>query len=287
MRKIILLGLFLCSPLAATWASDYLFLNDRYLTLTQDMVAQADKLAPATFETGSKADATYRQTSAALRTQISEIRRAKLFKKLKEDKVAQVKDQAFAANLNTFKFGLGEMAKKTGKTLPELFPSYENWVKTEVAVVQMGLDQRLQAFTTRFGPDSEQVNFIELFTGEALFRGDEAAPSPWEPIFRLSAVQMTTSGPGIVSSFETGMNFYFTKSEPPAPLSWIGISNHIGLAASLQYLNDPRLMRFEGRPSFGLMVHLDRKEVGASWDPDRKTVRMTLGYAFQFVPFLL
>jgi hypothetical protein len=31
---------------------------------------------------------------------------------------------------------------------------------------------------------------------------------------------------------------------------------------------------------------LDRKEMGARWDPDEETVRFTLGYAFQFVPLM-
>jgi len=125
------------------------------------------------------------------------ITHAELFKKLKPDVVAEVKDHQFADNLNTFKFALTAISAKAGKPPAELFPSYENWVKTEAAVVSAGVDQRLKAFEVRYGPDSEQINFIELFTGECFFRGDESAPSPWEPITRLSAIQATTSGPGL------------------------------------------------------------------------------------------
>jgi len=83
------------------------------------------------------------------------------------------------------------------------------------------------------------------------------------------------------------MNYYFVKGVVPLPLSVIGLSNHFGVAASLQYLNDPHLLHFTGRPSLGIMFHLDRKEAGISWDPDQHKPRFTLGYAVQFVPFLL
>lgn len=270
------------------WASDYLFLSPRYLQLTQVLLKEADARAGDTFEAGSAAASKYAAAVGALRKQLSDLSQARLLKKLKPGMVAEVKDKEFADNLNTFKFALNAMTTKAGKASPsEIFPTYEEWIKTETAVVQMGVEERLRGFETRFGPDSEQINFIELFVGETLFKGDESGPSSWEPIVRLSAVQLTTSGPGLTSSFEAGMNYYFVKQEAPAPLRWIGVNNHVGIAASLQYLNDPRLMRFEGRPAFGLTFHLDRKEVGANWDPDRKMVRMTLGYAFQFVPFLL
>jgi len=274
-------------PLAPLWAGDYLYLNPRYVQLTRQMLDQADPYARATFAEGTETRTTYLQATASLREQLDSISRARLFKKMKPSLVTEVKDKSFAENLNTFNFALQAIARKEGKKQAEIFPTYQEWVQTEAAVVQKGVDHRLKAFETRFGPESEQVNFIELFAGEALFRGDEAAPSPWEPIFRLSAVQLTTAGPGLVSSFQAGMNYYFVKSQPPTPLRWIGLSNHLGLAATLQYLNDPRLLRFEGRPAFGFAIHLDRKEIGMSWDPDEKTVRMSMGYAFQFIPFLM
>jgi hypothetical protein len=285
LKRWSLAALISFAPLSA-YASNYLFLNDDYIQQTRVVLTQADAQAPSTFDKGSPAEAKYVQAVAGLRQQLDAISHAETFKKLKPELVAEVKDQQFADNLNTFKFALNAMATKAGKTPTQLFPAYEKWVQTEAAVVSTGIDQRLKAFETRFGPDSEQINFLELFTGEFFFRGDESAPSPWEPITRLSAIQATTAGPGLVSSFELGMNYYFLEGVP-SPLSMVGISNHLGVAASLQYLNDPHLLHFEGRPSLGLMLHLDRKEAGLSWDPDRHNVRITLGYAVQFIPFLM
>lgn len=266
-------------------ASDYLFLNRRYITLTRRMLADAESRAGAAFEASSEARNRFDQSISRLRAQLDAVTRGKLFKKLKPESVAEVKNKEFAEELNTFKFGLRAIAAKAGQEPAALFPAYEEWVKTETSVVSMGIDQRLQAFETRFGPDSEPINFLEFFLGEALLKGDESAPSPWEPILRLSAVHLTTAGPGLTSSFQAGLNHYFLQG--PGFFRWIGLNNHVGVAASLQYLNDPRLMRFEGRPAFGVVLHLDRKEVGASWDPNDKTVRMTLGYSFQFIPLVL
>jgi hypothetical protein len=268
-------------------ASDYLFLSRRYVQLTQDVMKEANAQADKIMKAGSPLRERYDAATSELQKTFDELGRAKVFKKLKPGMTAEVKDEAFAKNLNVFKDALRWMAEQAGQPPEALFPSYTTWINTETAVVQQGLTKRLDAFETRFGPDSEQINFIELLLGEAFFRGDEAAPSPWEPIVRLSAVQLTTAGPGLVSSFQTGMNYYFVKRSPPAPLKWIGVTNHVGLAATLQYLNDPRLLRFEGRPAFGFVLHMDRKEVGANWDPDQETVRLTLGYAFQFVPLML
>jgi hypothetical protein len=66
----------------------------------------------------------------------------------------------------------------------------------------------------------------------------------------------------------------------------MGASNHIGVSASVQYLSDPGLFKAQGKPSFGILVHMDRKEVGVSWDDEEDKIRLTLGYAFQFIPLV-
>jgi len=151
--------------------------------------------------------------------------------------------------------------------------------------VKAGLDQRLAAFETRFGPDSEPINILELFVGEKFLAGNEAGPSPWEPIVRFSAVQLSSKGPGVTSGIQVGTNYYFVKGAP-ALLKWAGVSNHIGVAGLLQYNEDPGLFRFKGRPSFGILFHLDRKEAGFVWDNEEDKIRFTLGYSFQFIPFV-
>jgi hypothetical protein len=84
---------------------------------------------------------------------------------------------------------------------------------------------------------------------------------------------------------ELGANYYFINGVPK-PLSLIGLSNHIGLAATMQYLEEPGAFNFKGRPAFGAVVHLDRKEVGVTWDDVEDKFRLTVGYSFQFVPFV-
>jgi len=278
-----LAGVFFIFTAPTLWASNYLFLDKPYLDLTEKIQTEADAQASHFLEKGSALETKYKQVAASLRAQISDVQRARLLKKLKPELVVQTKDQQFADNLNSFKDALNYMVQKSGKSPVALFPSYDEWQKVETQAVSQGLDQRLDAFQTRFGPDSEPVNFIEYFGGELLLPGTEAGPSAWEPIARLSPVQATSAG-AAVSSAEAGMNYYFVNRPAPAPLRWVGITNHVGLAATLQYLNNPRIFHFQGRPAFGLTLHLDRKELGASWDPDSKTVRVNIGYAFQVVP---
>jgi hypothetical protein len=268
-------------------ASSYLFLDKPYLDLTQQVIQEANAKAVSLLSTDATLSAKYKQVSQSLQTQLDQVRKARLFKKLKPELVTQARDQQFADTLNSFKDALNFMATKAATSPSKEFPSYDTWQKAEASAVSQGLDQRLSAFEARFGPDSESVNVIEYFAGQVIWPGDEASPSAWEPIARLSPVQATTAGSGVVTTAEAGMNYYFLNGEAPVPFRWIGISNHIGVAATLQYLDHTALFHFEGRPAFGVTLHIDRKELGVSYDPDAKKVRVNLGYAFQVIPFAL
>jgi hypothetical protein len=269
----------------AAFASDYLFINVPYLKATREVITEANVQAASIFQSSSTFAAKYADVSASLTDQIRAVERKRLQKKTGSDVVTDTKDKQFADTLNAFKDALNAMSQRSGRPLRELLPSYDRWNKMETAVVQSGVDERLSAYQTRYGPDSEPINIVELLIGEKFLTGDESGPSAWEPILRLSAVQITTRGSGLTSSFQIGANYYFVNGVPK-PLGLVGLSNHIGLAAALQYLDDPAVFDFKGRPSFGAVLHADRKEIGVMWDNVEDKFRLTLGYSFQFVPFV-
>jgi len=284
MRKTLSVFCILLSALPC-WAGDYLFLSKKYLSLTEKVLTQADAEATKTFPAGSPFAGKWGQATGDLRLHIKEVQRARLLKKLKPEMVAQTKDQAFADALNRVKDGLNVLSDKTQKPLSDLLPSHREWTQVEAAVVAGGLDQRLAAYELRYGPESEQINILEFLAGETFFHGDEGGPGAWEPIARFTPVQATSAG-AVTSTAQLGANYYFVHGTPKGPLGW-AVSNHVGIAATLQYLEDPRIFRFRGKPCFGMQLHLDKKEVGFSWDQNDKTFRMTLGYALQFIPLAL
>jgi hypothetical protein len=206
-----------------------------------------------------------------------------LFKEFDPADVKETNDTRFKGALSTFTFALETLADETGKRPSDFVKSYNTWSRLEADVVAKGLDQRLTAYDIRYGPESERINALEWFTGELLFKGTEAGPSAWEPISRLTPVQFTSAGPGLVSTIQAGMNYYFLDGDPGF-LKWIGIKNHVGFALAMQYLSREQLANFKGKPSYGFVVHMDRREIGMTWDEAEKQVRVTLGYAFQFVP---
>jgi hypothetical protein len=285
MRKTLLTAIVLFTTLSA-WAGDYLFLNKRYLSLTEAVLKEADAEATRQFAQRPEFATKWDQASNALQSHIDAVQKARLLKKIKPETVSQQNDRAFAEALNAVKDGLNLMASESKKTPTQLFPSYSEWMQVEAAVVKDGLEQRLAAYQTRYGPESEQINIVEFLIGEAFLHGDEGGPAAWEPIARLTPVQATSAGAGLTSTAQLGANYYFVNGVPKGPLSWV-VSNHIGLAATLQYLEDPRIFRFRGKPCYGLQLHLDKKEVGLTWDANENTFRATLGYAFQFIPLAL
>ena len=135
-----LVGLVLFGGVTASRASQYLFLDKPYLDWTDKVLNEADASAH-TLLAGSAMEPKYRQVSAALRAQIEEVARARLFKKLKPELVAETKDQQFADTLNSFKDALNYMVQKSGKSPGVLFPSYDAWQKAEAQAVSQGLDR--------------------------------------------------------------------------------------------------------------------------------------------------
>jgi len=283
MRKSLFAVVVFLSALPC-WAGDYLFLSKRYLSLTEKVLVEADKKAPAVFPSDSPFSKKWGEAVGDLRAQINAVQKARLLKKLKPEMVTQTKNEAFAASLNRVKDGLNAMSDQARQPLADLVPSYREWTQVEARVVSAGLEQRLESFETRYGPESEQINVIEFLIGEAFLKGNEGGPGAWEPIARVAPVQATTAG-AVTSTAQLGANYYFVNGSPKG-LGWVA-SNHVGLAATLQYLEDPRVFRFRGKPCFGLQLHLDKKEVGFSWDQNDQTFRMTLGYALQFIPLAL
>lgn len=278
----------------AAAAGDAVFLNCRYLELTQRVAAESEAPAARAFANDAELKKLFENTRQALNGQLAarqsacrEVERGLLFKRFNPLAVEEITDPALAATLRQFNDGLNAIAEAERKPLTEVFPTYAQWNRLEAEVVGKGLKSRLMAYEVRYGPDSERINFLEWVAGEWIFKGTESGPSVWEPIFRVSPVQFTTAGSGLVSTAQLGVNHYFTQGEVPLPLRWIGVTNHLGVAAALQYLDDPELGKFQGPPAWGFVLHLDRREVGLTWHETRKQVRVTLGYAFQFVPMVM
>ncbi len=286
-RQFVAAFALVLSSLGLAAAGDYLFVNPAYLSATQSVLSEARDNALTVFRDQPAVLAQFENARLRLYEDVSTMQRAQFFKKAPADRVADVKDKEFADALNGFKDGLNAMSDTAGQPLEKLLPSWREWNHLETAVVKTGLDQRLSAYNTRFGPDSEPINVVELLISQKALPGNEAGPAAWEPILRVEAVGITTSGPGLTSTFQTGMNYYFLDGKPPKALQWLTISNHVGVAAMLQYLDRPGVLALKGRPSFGMMLHLDRKEIGVAWDNADNRFRLTLGYAFQFVPMLM
>ncbi len=272
-------------------AADTIFFNCPYLEATREMVREADGPARTAFAQNPVGSKAYEDSRAILLEEIAnrtdackETKRRILFKQFDRNAVREETDPRFAESLRTFNQALNFIADQSGKPLNAVFPSYDRWNRMEAETVGKGLDQRLTAYEVRYGPESERINFLEWFAGEWLLKGTEAGPSAWEPIARLTPVQFTSAGSGLVSTFQLGLNRYFLSGKAPGPLGWIGIKNHAGLALAMQYLDNPRPGRFEGKPAYGFVFHMDRREVGLTWAEAEKQVKITLGYAFQFVP---
>jgi hypothetical protein len=272
---------------ASAAAGNYLFLSKRYLALTEKVAEEAGVAAEGAFPPDAKLKDQFAATRTALKEMARDANRARILKEMGTGAVMQTEDARFTETLNAFKDGLNYVSQKKEKPLEKLLPTYKEWFRVELDAVERGLDQRLAAYEVRYGPESERLNFLEWLAGEIAFPGGEGAPSPWEPIARLTPIQATTAGSGLVSTVQVGLNRYFIDGKPPAALKWIGVRNHVGLAASLQYLDQPRPARFEGRPAFGVVLHMDRRELGLAWDPSTHNVRATVGYAFQVLPLVM
>jgi hypothetical protein len=279
-RAVVFCGMWLCA--ASAGAGDYLFLSQPYLDLTQKVMEQADALARDTLAPEPSLASKFKEVRGSLERHIQAAKRDRGLKRATPGAVLQKRDESFAQDLNAFKNALNFMGRQKQKPLAELLPAYDAWNKTETFVVQKGLEQRMDAYLVRYGPESERLNGLEWVAGEILFRGDEGGPSPWEPIARFTPVHFVNTGTGLVSTVQVGVNRYFLDGAPGV-FKWIA-PNHVGVAAAVYYLDHPQLGRFKGRPSPGLVLHLDRKEIGVAWQESAKTVRVTLGYAFQFVP---
>ncbi len=286
-RKSFLLVSTLLLSSSISFAGDIVFFDQPYLQMTKRVVKEADAQAAVLFSGAPASYTLYVSSRDALLDQIEKVERARIFKKLKADNLVQEKNVPFKDALNGFKAHLSNMIVPPNRSPASYLPSFAEWNRTENALDQAATDQRLLAYETRFGPDSEPINIVELFIGEKFLPGDKMGPSAWEPIFRVSAVQATNQGSGVTSTMEWGANYYYLDGRVPKPFKWIGVSNHVGAALALQYRKDSHILNFEGRPSFGVMFHLDRKEAGLTWDPDEDKIRLTLGYAFQFVPLAL
>lgn len=287
-RRVVVAAVALVfSSLGLAFAADYVFLSPAYLSATKDVIGEANEKAPTYFRDPPTAFARYDNAQRRLYDDVTRIQREQFFKKVSADTVSDTRDKEFSDALNGFKDAINAMADTADKPLEKLLPSYAAWNHLETQVVKAGLEQRLTAYKTRFGPDSEPINVLELLISQKALPGNEAGPAPWEPILRMEAVGVTTSGPGLTSTIQTGMNYYFLNGQPPKPLQWLTVSNHVGVAAMLQYLDRPGVLELKGRPSFGVMLHLDRKEIGVAWDDANNRFRLTLGYAFQFIPMLM
>jgi hypothetical protein len=285
VRKVFIASLLVLRLVTPSWAGDYLFLNSAYASLTEDVLNEADLWSKDVFKDPALLQK-YQAASGDLRARIEEAQVDQRFKKMKAEDVADVKDAAFAASLNAFKDFLNEMESSSGKPLPELLPSYAAWTHREIEIVKAGLDKRLGAYQTRFGPESEQINIVELLISQRFMAGDESGPQPWEPILRVVPVQITSRGEGLTSTAQLGMNYYFLDGAPK-PLRLLGIANHVGAAVTLQYLDHPGPFEVKGKPSIGLLLHFDRKEAGVAYDPTDDRIRFTLGYSFQFIPLVM
>ncbi len=275
---------FYLSPVV--FAGNFVFTSDAYLKLTKQVIREANVTAPIIFGSTGSLIGKYETAQVELEGIIDEAQKKRIHKKVTPQTVDDTQDKRFADALNKFNEFINLMSDQSHKPLSELLPSFDRWTRMETAVVKTGLDQRLAAYQTRFGPESEPINILEFGLSQKFLAGDESGPSPWEPILRFSAVQITSQGSGLTSGFQMGMNHYFLGGKAPKPLSLIGISNHVGVAAVVQYLEDPGAFNFKGRPSFGLVLHLDRKEAGLIWDDQEDRLRVTVGYAFQFIPLV-
>jgi len=286
-RRFVVAFALVFSATGLGFAGDYLFLSPAYLSATKAVISEANERAPLYFRDPPEALARYDNAQHRLYEDVTRVQRAQFFKKVSAETVSEVKDAAFADALNGFKDAINAMSEAADQPLQKLLPSYAEWSRMETRVVKAGLEQRLSAYQTRFGPESEPINVLELLISQKWLPGDEAGPAPWEPILRVEAVGITTRGSGLTSTIQTGMNYYFLDGKPPKPLQWLTVSNHVGVAAMLQYLDKPGVLELRGRPSFGVIVHLDRKEIGVAWDDANDRLHLTLGYAFQFVPMLM
>lgn len=194
-------------------------------------------------------------------------------------------DQELVTAVKGFNSGLVHLMNAAGDDdFMKLVPSYHAWNSLETDLTMDALRNRLAAYEVRYGPDSERLNIVEYLAVQVPpFRSGGDGPKAWEPIARVSPVSLTSGASAPVSSIQAGVNYYFLDG-PPDWLDRLGIENHFGFAAALQYLEPEKPLHFKGRPTFGFILHLDRKEVGFTWTEARKQAQITFGYAFQFVP---
>lgn len=286
-RRALVMSVAVVLWAASAWAGDYLFVNPVYLSQTRVVINDARAAASALLANDAEALTTFTTFSQTLDTLVVDRQRKQALKKIKADDLESTADTTFAKALNDFKDGLSAMADIANSPIEKIIPSYDRWNRLETAVVKRGLEERLAAYETRFGAESEPINILEYVVSQKFFSGDEGGPAAWEPIFRVTPVQLTSRGNGLTSTAQVGMNFYFVDRSAPTVLKWLGVTNHVGVAAAVQYLDEPGIFNAKGKPSYGVIVHLDRKEVGLSWDDDEDKIRFNLGYAFQFVPMAL
>jgi hypothetical protein len=206
-------------------------------------------------------------------------------KRVRTSENRQLADQELLAAVKGFNSGLGHMMDAAGEEgFPKLVPSYHAWNSLETGLLMDALRRRLAAYEVRYGPDSERLNILEYIAVQVPpFRSGDAGPKAWEPIARLTPISLTSGASAPVSTVQAGVNYYFLNG-PPDWLDRLGVENHIGFAAALQYLEPEKPLHFNGRPTFGFVLHLDRKEVGFTWTEARRQAQVTFGYAFQFVP---
>lgn len=261
-----------------------MFFNARYLALTRQLMQEVDPQVQSTFAGNPETLKTYDAARRTLDDFTSEIRGGLLFKRVDGELLSSVEDPKIAQALNVFNDAMNAAAEAAGKKHREIFPTYAEWNRLETELVREGLAKKLNSYEVRYGPDSERINFLEWFLSEAVNDRGRAGPGAWEPILRLTPVQFVSAGSGVASAAQIGTNYYFVEGAPPKFLKLAGVKNHVGAALTLQYLGETRIAHFKGKPAVGAVIHLDRREIGVSYDSEAKKTRLTLGYSFQFVP---
>lgn len=258
------------------WAGDDL--NAQYFKLFRQVIAEGRREAPKAFVSDPKSLEKFlglaEKAEKALNGMIPP----------GSAYLKKVRKATDAKPFNDFNFALQSLAAASGTELEQLLPSYDSWNSMETDLTLEALNARIASYEVRYGPGSECLNILEFLAVQAPpFRGGLGGPKAWEPIARLTPVSLTSGASAPVSTFQGGINYYFLGGAP----SWMqrfGVSNHVGVAAALQYLEPEKPLHFRGQPTFGVIFHLDRSEVGFTWTEAKKQAQITLGYAFQFVP---
>lgn len=284
----VLAGVLLCAPLTG-WAAEARFLGEELLQLTHQVMTEAPPLAEKKWGRESENYKTFMELRDNLQRELDRAlpvgwanKKQRWLKSYSPPGPRKIDDEGLKKALEGFNSALTELvAGASGAAIPASFVEMRKASANDLAT---GLESRLSAYQIRFGTASERVNWLELGLGAVLFQGDETGPNHLEPIARLSPVNFSSLSDGPVSTFQLGGNWYFLDGPPDGAWSWLRVQNHFGVALALAYPDGAKVLRWNGKPSWGAVLHFDKTEIGITYGGDRRQFGVSLGYAFQFIP---